>query len=64
MMANTYCHGGYCDFTDKEREADVKATFADKLFIFGGYALLAAIVTAIVLYGASQGAYIDPPVLP
>ena len=54
-MANTYCHDGYSEPTDKESN---NVEISNKV-IFGGYVLYAIILTAIVWYGASIGFYPD-----
>lgn len=59
-MANTYCYKGYCD--DAQAESDLK--LSDKVLIAGGYILALIALTALVIYGPSQGIYIDPAALP
>ncbi|CUH95650.1 putative membrane protein [Propionispora sp. 2/2-37] len=44
--------------TDYPREDFL--SIKEKLFIIGGYSVFALVVTALVLYGASHGIYIDP----
>jgi small basic protein len=56
IMANTYCHDGYCEPTGKE---STNTEISDKVFI-GGFILAMIAFTAIVWYGASIGIYIDP----
>ena len=59
-MANTYCYKGYCD--DAPAESDLK--LSDKILIAGGYIVALIALTALVIYGSSQGIYIDPATLP
>jgi hypothetical protein len=59
IMANTYCHNGYCEPTGKESTN----TEISKKVLFGGYVLFIIAVAAIVWYGTSMGIYIDPATL-
>ncbi|SMC56782.1 hypothetical protein [Sporomusa malonica] len=59
-MANTYCYKGYCDGAHEEG----KIKLLDKFLIAGGYILAMLVLSALVLFGASQGIYIDPALLP
>ncbi|SFL42012.1 hypothetical protein [Pelosinus propionicus] len=58
-MANAYCHNRYCESTKKE---ELNESMNKKILI-GGYLLFLVALTAIVLYGASIGVYIDPTTL-
>ncbi len=55
-MANTYCYKGYCD--DAHEAGKIK--LSDKLLIAGGYILAMLVLSALFIYGASQGIYVDP----
>ena len=58
-MANTYCHGEYCEPTGKE---SLNTDMSDKVII-GGYVLFMIALTTIVWYGISIGIYVDPAFL-
>jgi len=55
-MANTYCHDGYCEPTDKKGNT----TEISNKVIIGGYALVMIALAAVIWYGVSMGFYIDP----
>lgn len=63
VMANTYCHEGYCDLTGKKRVDGEKVTFTEKLLILGAYGVFVAVISALVLYSAYHGIYLDPALL-
>jgi len=56
IMANTYCHDGYCEPTGKESP---NTEISNKVII-GGYVLFVIALTVIVWYGVSIGIYVDP----
>jgi hypothetical protein len=55
IIANTYCHDGYCEPAGKETNTEI----SDKVII-GGCVLFMIALSAIVCYGVSIGIYIDP----
>ncbi len=52
-MANVICSDEYCEST-LNKEANL-----DKAIIIGGYVLFLVVLSALVLYGTSQGIYVD-----
>jgi hypothetical protein len=56
IMANTYCHKGYCEPAEEENS---KMEISDKVII-GGFILAMIVFSAILWYGASIGIYVDP----
>jgi hypothetical protein len=55
IMANTYCHKGYCEPAEESSKMEI----SDKVII-GGFVLAMIVFTAILWYGVSMGIYIDP----
>ena len=58
IMANVICNDGYCEST-QNRETKQTMTVSDKTVIIGGYIAFLVVVSAFILYGASQGIYVD-----
>ncbi len=61
IMANEYCHDGYCDLSPKEvKESSKTMPVNDQLSIIGLSLFLAVISGLLVWYGAAHGIYVDP----
>jgi hypothetical protein len=58
IMANVICSDKYCEST-LNRDDNLAMTLGDKAVIMGGYALFLVVLSVLVLYGASQGIYVD-----